>query len=108
MVFHGPHAYEDRLRPLRIRGLRHLRVAIPERHDIALMKTSRGQGRDIDALAGMHERRAFDLRTLIDRHDETRQAYVGNVREPRLNFLALVERLFGEAVAKELEPHLEA
>jgi hypothetical protein len=40
----------------------------------------------------MHERRAFDLRTLIDRHDETRQAYVGNVREPRLNFLALVER----------------
>jgi hypothetical protein len=29
MVFNRPHAYEDRLRPLRIRGLRHLRLPSP-------------------------------------------------------------------------------
>jgi hypothetical protein len=108
MVFNAPYEYEDRLRALRIRGLRYLRVVIPERHDIALMKTSRGQSRDRNALAAMHARRKFDLRTLVARYDETRQVYVGNVRELRLNFLALVGELFGEDAADKLAPNLEA
>ena len=45
-VFDAPEGYEERCRLVRIAGLRRLRVHVPERHDLALMKAARGDERD--------------------------------------------------------------
>jgi hypothetical protein len=107
-VMNAPHDFEDRLLAAPITGLSNLQVVIPERHDLALMKTSRGQDRDLDALAAMHAHESFDLATLVERYEETRQVLVGRPSELKLNFLALVERLFGADAAESMDPKLRA
>src|SRR5690349_20126446 len=69
-VFDAPEAYEERCRRVRIAGLRRLRVYVPERHVLALMKAARGDERDLAALAAMHRRKPFRLKTLVSRYDE--------------------------------------
>ncbi len=87
-VFDAPEGYEERCRLVRIAGVRHLRVHVPERHDLALMKAARGDERDLAALAAMHRRKPFRLKTLISRYDEMQVHRVARgpaleVRAPR-------------------------
>ena len=49
-VFDPPYSYEDRLRELTSLNLRHLRVFVPELHDLILMKTMRGDDRDLEVI----------------------------------------------------------
>ncbi len=46
-VADAPYNYEDRLRLLKRPALERLRVLVPEKHDLALMKTVRGDRRDL-------------------------------------------------------------
>lgn len=104
-VADGPYDFEDRL--LRaMPGLARLTVLVPERHDLALMKTVRGDQADFAKLQAIHDRKPFDLPVLLRRYEEEMGHVVIDPRRLRGNFLALVESLFPEAVllvAKALE-----
>ena len=104
-VADGPYAFEDRL--LRtLEGLVRLMVLVPERHDLALMKTVRGDQADFEKLQAIHRRSPFDLTVLLKRYEEEMGQVVIDPRRLQGNFLALVESLFPEAailVKKALE-----
>jgi hypothetical protein len=96
-VADGPYGFEDRL--LRaLPSLKRLTVVVPERHDLALMKTVRGDQADFAKLRAIHERTPFDLSLLLQRYEEEMSHVVIDPRRLRGNFLALVESLFPEAV----------
>lgn len=78
--------------------LAHLTVLVPERHDLALMKTVRGDQADFAKLQAIHDRKPFDLPVLLRRYEEEMEHVVIDPRRLRGNFLALVESLFPEAV----------
>lgn len=104
-VADGPHDFEDRLARA-LPSLMRLTVLVPERHDLALMKTVRGDQADFAKLQAIHERTPFDLSLLLQRHEEEMSHVAIDPRRLRGNFLALVESLFPEAatlVQKALE-----
>jgi hypothetical protein len=105
--FEPPEDWERRLRKVPL-PLKHLRVYVPERHDLALAKIARGLSRDFAALKAMHEASPFRIRTLVERYEEARRARVGDNRRFKANFLALVAELFGEDEAELVEPGLRA
>jgi len=78
--------------------LARLTVLVPERHDLALMKTVRGDQADFAKLQAIHDRKPFDLAVLLKRYQEEMGHVVIDPRRLRWNFLALVESLFPEAV----------
>jgi hypothetical protein len=96
-VADGPHGFEDRLLGAMPR-LGRLRVLVPERHDLALMKTVRGDQADFAKLQAIHARQPFDLALLLQRYEEEMGHVVIDPLRLRGNFLALVESLFPEAV----------
>jgi hypothetical protein len=96
-VADGPYSFEDRLLRAMPR-LSRLTVLVPERHDLALMKTVRGDQADFAKLQAIHERKRFDLKVLLDRYRQEMSHVVIDPRRLRGNFLALVESLFPEAV----------
>jgi hypothetical protein len=104
-VSNVPYTYEERYGSVDIPGLRHLRILVPERHDLALMKGTRALDKDLDALAEMHRRQRFDLPTLVQRYGELQ--FIGDLGRVRGAFLATVDRLFGPEVERALEPALE-
>jgi len=105
-VFDPPEDWEARQVTLRL-GLRNLVVRVPERHDLAISKVSRGLGRDYAALKAMHDVKPFNLKTLVERYDEARRVRVGHPGRFKENFLVLVATLFGDGAADELEPRLK-
>ena len=101
-IVQPPYQYEDRLRPLPIPGLKHLKVLVPERHDLALMKVARGEAHDLAGIEDIHRASPLSLDTLVERYEESRVQFIGNPADLRLAFLALVARLFGEGEAERL------
>ena len=96
-VADGPYAFEERLLRV-IPRLTRLTVLVPERHDLALMKTVRGDQADFAKLQAIHERAPFRLAVLLDRYEQEMGHVVIDPRRLRGNFLALVESVFPEAV----------
>lgn len=105
-VFDPPEDWESRQRTLAL-GFKHLVVRVPERHDIAISKVSRGMGRDYAALRAMHAVKPFRLTTLTERYEEARRVRVGDPWRFKENFLVLVAELFGDDVADQIEPQLK-
>lgn len=101
-----PLNFEDRLIRIPIPGARRLEVFVPEIHDLALLKTARGEAHDFAAIAGVHLQVPLSLETLIERYGESLSQVIGPVGRFRLNFLALIERLFGEKTAEAVEDRL--
>ena len=104
-VFDPPEDWESRQVTLRL-GLRNLVVRVPERHDLAISKVSRGLGRDYAALKSMHAAKPFRLKTLVERYEEARRVRVGDPWRFKENFLVLVATLFGDEAADKIEPKL--
>lgn len=100
-VTDGPYHYEDRIRPAAIR-LRKLRILVPERHDLALMKVVRGDRHDEDMIAEMHAHHPLKLETLLKRFEEEMGHVTKDERILRSQFRALVSRLFGPEAAKRV------
>jgi hypothetical protein len=96
-VADGPYDFEDRLLRAMPR-LARLTVLVPERHDLALMKTVRGDQADFAKLRAIHDRKPFDLTVLLRRYEEEMGHVIIDPRRLRGNFLALVQSLFPEAV----------
>jgi hypothetical protein len=87
-------------------SLARLTVQVPERHDLALMKTVRGDQADFAKLSSIHARNPLDLSVLLLRYEHEMSHVAIDPRRLRGNFLALVESLFPDAatlVAKALE-----
>jgi hypothetical protein len=105
-IVQPPYEYEDRLRSLPIRGLKHLKVLVPESHDLALMKVARGEAHDLAGIEDIHRASPLSLETLLARYEESRVQFIGNPADLKLGFLALVARLFGEGEAERMERDL--
>jgi hypothetical protein len=106
-VFDPPEDWESRLRSLKGLKLKYLDVKLPERHDLAISKVSRGDARDFEAIRAMHEEKPFLLPTLVKRYEEARRVRVGDPRRFKMSFLALVSTLFGDEAAGGVAPRLK-
>ena len=101
-IVQPPYEYEERLRPLPIPGMKHLKVLVPEPHDLALMKVARGEAHDLAGIEDIHRASPLSLDVLVERYEESRVQFIGNPADLRLGFLALLARLFGESEAERL------
>ncbi len=101
-----PYHFEDRLVPLKLRGLVHLTVQVPEAHDLVLLKAARAEAHDLDAIEDIHRAQPLSLDMLVDRYRETVPQVMRPKSRFKLKFLAVIARLFGEEQADTLEKHL--
>ena len=90
-----------RIRPAPLR-LKKLRVMVPERHDLALMKVVRGDRHDVDVIAEIHTKHPLKLATLVKRFEEEMGHVIKDERTLRLQFRLLVEQLFGKEAARSI------
>jgi hypothetical protein len=95
-VADAPHNFESRLERVLPR-LDRLRVWVPEKHDLALMKAIRGYEHDLQAIAEIHAHSPLDLNTLVGRFQDE-MTPIGDPARIRGNMLAVVERLFPDSV----------
>ena len=95
-VAEAPEDFEARLVHV-LPQLARLVVRVPERHDLVLMKAIRGDEHDLQAAEEIHAHSPLDLDILVRRFQKEIDP-IGPHERFRGNFLALVERLFPEAV----------
>lgn len=84
-------------------GLHKLRILVPEKHDLVLMKTVRGQENDRDAIRQIAESVGLDEKTLVERFVREMTHVIGNRANLRANFVVVIEMLYGESVADRVE-----
>lgn len=104
-IYDGPYEFEDRLVELDL-GFAKLKVEVPEKHDLALMKIVRGYEHDLEAIEQMHRYEPLALETLVERFRSEMKHVTKRGGELRLNLLALVARLFGDIAATRTEQKL--
>lgn len=95
-VADAPFDFESRLERV-LPHLERLQVTVPEKHDLVLMKAMRCYEHDLQAIAEIHAHSALDLDTLVQRFLEE-MTPIGDPARIRGNVLAVVERLFPDAV----------
>jgi hypothetical protein len=99
-----PEGFEERLQQHALKGTSRLRVWLPERHDLALMKAARGETPDLEAIVDIHRHQALELDVLIERYPEMMP--IGPRSRFRLRFLAMIAAVWGEAAAEDVERRL--
>lgn len=102
-VFDGPYEYESRLKRVRIRGLRKLQVLVPEKHDWALMKIVRLIEKDIEDIKEVAKATGLDKDVFLNRFLDEMTHVVGRRETLILNFLAMMEELYGKVEADRME-----
>jgi len=107
-VADAPYEFETRLRELDLPGLKHLRILVPEKHDLVLIKTVRAYEHDIETAEEIHRKHVLDLEILCTRFLDEMGHVTGDPKRLKLNFLAVVERLFGPERAKDVAARLHA
>ncbi|MCW5806836.1 MAG: hypothetical protein KIT31_31045 [Deltaproteobacteria bacterium] len=90
-----PDNYDQRLERV-LPHLKNLEVWVLERHDLALSKIVRGVEHDMQQLEEIHRHHRLDFEVLVERFRTEMASVVGDPSRIRLNFLELIERLFGE------------
>jgi Nucleotidyltransferase of unknown function (DUF6036) len=105
-VADAPYDFEDRLVPIRGLRMERLRIVVPERHDLVLMKTLRGYQHDVEVIEQIHRRQPLVFEVLRSRWKNEMGHAVADPRRTNLNFVEVVDHLFGreraEAVRREL------
>ena len=104
-VTDAPYEFESRLRRALPR-LRRLTLMVPEKHDLALMKVTRGEAHDLDGIVAIHQESRLSLTVLVRRYREEMGAVIGDPVRIRRNFLNMIDRLFPDKalrVEKEIE-----
>lgn len=84
--------------------LKWVKVLIPERHDLALMKISRGYAHDFEGVYELHAVQPLDPETLVERYFET--WVTGSRTDFRISFLLAFETMFGKSAADVLEARI--
>lgn len=106
-VWDAPHDYKSRLVTLGELGLHNLEIVVPERHDLALMKTVRGYENDFQAIAEMHEQEPLSGEILLDRYLNEMWHVIGRHEVIDLNFVLLIQMLFGEAEQQKAQAAID-
>lgn len=105
-VADAPYDFEDRLVPVESVRLERLTIVVPERHDLVLMKTLRGYQHDVEVIEEIHRRQPLVFQVLRSRWNNELGHAVADRRRVNLNFVEVVEHLFGReraaAVRREL------
>ena len=91
-----PEDYASRLERVLPR-LKRLRISVPERHDLVLMKSTRAYEHDIQVIREIHEHSPLSLEVLVDRFINE-MSPIGDPTRIRGNFLIVIESLFPEQV----------
>lgn len=107
-VAEAPEGFENRLYVYELRGAKNLTIFLPERHDLAMMKTARGETPDIEAIIDIHKSEPLDPDVLIARYLSMEPDIIGRKSSFRLNFLAMIDAVFGQDVAEEVKAKLPA
>lgn len=87
-----PENYESRLERV-LTDLKRLRVLVPERHDLVLMKAMRAYEHDIQVISEIHAHAPLSLEILEDRF-LNEMSPIGPPARIRQNFLLVIEHLF--------------
>jgi hypothetical protein len=103
----GPWHYESRLIAISPEEFKYLSVLVPEKHDLALMKTVRGDAQDFQAILEIHKNVDLNIHVLKDRFINEMTHVLGEKRRIKLHFLSLIEILFGTSEADKIEPDLK-
>ncbi|MBI3855624.1 MAG: hypothetical protein HY293_08025 [Planctomycetes bacterium] len=106
-VFDAPCGYESRLQRLKLPGLRHLRVLLPEKHDWALMKVVRFEDKDAEHIKTAAAAVGFDRKILEERFLSEMTQVMPRERLI-IRFLAMMEELYGEEEADRLQQVIQA
>lgn len=104
-TYDAPYLFEDRLVSIDL-GLDKLRIVVPEKHDLVLMKTVRGQENDRDAIQQIADKIGVDESTLVDRFKSEMTHVIGRPEQLRGNFLSVIEMLYGEHEADRVGSEL--
>lgn len=107
-VFDGPYEYESRLRRVALRGVRNLEIFVPERHDWALMKIVRLIEKDVEDIKEVAGRVGFKKEVLLRRFLEEMTRVIGRREDLVLNFLAMMEELYGKVEADRMEKSIRS
>lgn len=102
-IHDGPYGHESRMRRVPVRGLKRLQVFVPEKHDWALMKIVRLIDKDIEDIKEVADTVGFSTSVFLKRFLEEMTRVIGRRSELVMNFLAMMEELYGEAEADEME-----
>lgn len=103
----APLEFESRLQVVEIPGLRKLVVKVPERHDLVLMKTVRGEEPDLQVAEDIKALHGLDFDILLTRYLEEMTHCVGDPKRLELNFLGLIDRLYGEEALERARKRIE-
>jgi len=105
-VAEAPERFEERLQRYPLRGAKRLTVLLPERHDLVMMKTARGETPDIEATIDIHRQAPLDPDVLVQRYSEMIGIVTGPPSRFRLSFLSMIDAVFGEKVAAEVDARI--
>jgi hypothetical protein len=95
-VADAPFEFESRLERI-LPDLQRLKILVPEKHDLVLMKAVRCYEHDLEAIAQIHAHSPLDLEVLVQRFQDE-MTPIGDPARIRGNFLAVVELLFPDSV----------
>lgn len=101
-----PYNFEDRLQPEQGAWTR-LTVLKLEPHDLALSKAVRAAEHDLAAVQALHGIIPLDRETLVTRYLEEMGATIGDPLRLDWNFALLIERLYGDTEAAQIEVRLK-
>lgn len=102
-VFDAPSNYEDRLQIAEALELERLKVLVPDRHDLVCMKMLRGEEHDLQVIAEMHEQAPLEFDMLCNLFINEMSHVTGRLEDKRLNFIGMIQVLFGEDNGHEAE-----
>ncbi|HEY8269880.1 MAG TPA: DUF6036 family nucleotidyltransferase [Pseudobdellovibrionaceae bacterium] len=95
-VFTPPDGYRERMH-FKDFPRRKLRIWFLDKDDFAISKISRGFGKDYEDISKVHEQAPYEYASLMNifMTEFIGIATIGNEKETKMNFLDLVEKLFG-------------
>lgn len=105
-VADAPYEYESRLQRLKVPGLKWLKIWVPEKHDLALMKIIRGYENDLMTVKELKQRQGLDLEVLLKRFRKEMGHIIHDPDRLRLNLLSAIEFAFGPEEAKHAAKRL--
>ena len=107
-IYDGPYSYERRMKRVPIRGLKKLRVFVPEKHDWALMKITRLIEKDVEDIREVEEKAGFSRATFLKRFLDEMTHVTGRKDDLVFSFLTMMEELFGPEAAAVMEKKIRA
>lgn len=102
-----PWNYQDRLQA-EPGNWSQLTVYKLEPHDLALSKAVRGAENDFAAIEALHQIVPLDRGILVSRHLDEMDHAIGDPARHDMQFVVMIERLYGDAEAERVETTIRA